>query len=225
MRWLKWLLGNREWYLLSTDYLTDSKASKHRQLVDLAVGALKKSGRVLLVCHFDQSLESLAEVLVERNQPAQLHTTPFDEHRMNEIFDTHHSGNIEVIQSHLLIHGLNSTAMQPTRKPDLPPVTILVAERHPQLEFDQAVLDFAEQLVRKPRIQYLLSMDDFMAAHVVGRAAREIFEDLRVLNDGPIASSMVCRRFARFQRRIAHEGWNVENPQSELEWFEKYPAE
>ncbi len=100
-------------------------------------------------------------------------------------------------------------------------VEIIVAERHPLLEQDDALIEFARQCGCRFRITHHLSLDDPLLQAFAGDWIRSVLERLGMKEDEPIQSRIVSRRVRTAQAKITRGGADESVVESAEAWFER----
>lgn len=97
---------------------------------------------------------------------------------------------------------------------------ILVAERHPLASHDNDVMQFAEELLCKCQIAFHMSLEDPLMKLFAGEWVENLLRQLGMAEDEVIESSMVSRRVTAAQKKIAEKSFGDSDAQSAAEWFE-----
>lgn len=100
-------------------------------------------------------------------------------------------------------------------------VEMIVAERHPLLEQDDALIQFARQCACRFRITHHLSLDDPLLQVFAGDWVRSVLERLGMKEDEAIQSRMVSRRVREAQKKITQNVVEKSVPESAEAWFER----
>ena len=100
-------------------------------------------------------------------------------------------------------------------------VEMIVAERHPLLEQDDALVEFARHCACRFRVTHHLSLDDPLLQVFAGDWVRSILERLGMTEDEPIQSHMVSRRVREAQKKIAQNVVGEPVVESAKAWFER----
>jgi hypothetical protein len=170
---------------------------------------------ILAVAHFPGTLSRL------RSEVAQCNVAHRDQDRRLSPADFRRAakgGNPGPI---ILAHA---GALMPDEFPgpldgDLPPVSILVAERHFLRSHDQRVVDFARSLGRRCRLSFHMSLQDPLMRIVVEERVRQTLRKLGMTGSEPIESAMVARRIKPAQAKLAKRIMRERKASSAEEWL------
>jgi hypothetical protein len=103
---------------------------------------------------------------------------------------------------------------------DLPPVSIVVAERHFLRSHDERVVDFARSLGRRCRLSFHLSLEDPLMRIFVGEWVGQMLRNLGMTDSQPIESAMVGRRIKAAQAKLAERVVAEHKANSAEEWLQ-----
>lgn len=99
-------------------------------------------------------------------------------------------------------------------------IDLIVAERHPLLSADDAIMQFAEEIPCNCRLAYHLSLEDPLLKLFVTGFVHRILESLGMKEDEPIESSMVSRRVKAAQQTIESTATGNSKATTAVEWLE-----
>lgn len=100
-------------------------------------------------------------------------------------------------------------------------IDLIVAERHPLLEVDETLMQFAEELTCKCRVAHHLSLDDPLIDMFAGEWVQGMLKKLGMKEDEAIESNMVSRSIKDAQKKIAAQAVGNSEADSAAEWLEK----
>jgi preprotein translocase subunit SecA len=174
---------------------------------------LLTSGHILVVAHFSLTLDRLRSEfakrsLVYRNQEDRM--SPSDIH----------DGNGETPASVTLVQAQNLVpdAFSKSLIAALPPLLILVAERHFLRSYDDKVVEFARSLARRCRLSFHFSLDDPLMQIFAGEWVKRILTGLGMTDAKPIESSAVSRRIKTAQKKLQKQVVDERKADSAEEW-------
>jgi len=98
-------------------------------------------------------------------------------------------------------------------------VEMIVAERHPLLEHDDALVEFARQCGCRFHIVHHLSLDDPLLKIFAGEWVRSVLQQLGMKEDEAIRSRMVSRRIREAQQKITRDAGRELVVESAEAWF------
>jgi len=102
---------------------------------------------------------------------------------------------------------------------ELPPFSIMVAERHFLRSYDDRIVDFARSLGRRCQVSFHLSLrDPLLQIFAKGEWVEQMLRGLGMTDTKPIESVMVARRLARAQAKLAKQVISERNASSAEEW-------
>lgn len=100
-------------------------------------------------------------------------------------------------------------------------VEMIVAERHPLLERDEALIEFARQCRCRFRVVHHLSLEDALMKVFAGEWVQNLLKKLGASEYEPIHSHMVARRIRDAQKKISRRAKGDAAASSAEEWMEK----
>lgn len=99
-------------------------------------------------------------------------------------------------------------------------VDLIVAEKHPLLSADIAVMEFAKQIPCYCRLTYHLSLEDRLLKTFSSASVKRVLDSLGVKDNEAIRSNMVTRRVKAAQQRIEASATGNSTASSATEWLE-----
>ena len=149
----------------------------------------------MVVAHFEDCLTEIRQLL-EANA--------VDDPRLFAL----RADDLESVKSSLL--GLDDSQL----------VEMIVAERHPLVERDGELVEFARQCGCRSRISHHLSLEDPLLKIFAGEWTRNILEKLGMTEDEPIQSRMASRRIRQAQEKVTRNANGELVVKSANAWFE-----
>lgn len=217
-----WIFGKPKNYKDLPAKITTNRQRKFELLAEDCKDWLTKADRVFVVCHFDESLESVKEVF--ENSGVRFDSVEFE---LNDD-GLQRLVSAPAFESVILIHSrylnLTQSSVDAELISDENVAAILVAEISPVQSQDLAVYRLAENLRYRCQIGYFASFQDFLASVVIGPWVKRMLEMMGFKDDEIIENRMIDRRFKEAQRRVQLQP-PKDNPYSEQAWFEKYPVQ
>jgi len=99
-------------------------------------------------------------------------------------------------------------------------VAMIVVERHPMLDHDQRLLNFAKSLPVKVEFGYYLALDDVVIKSIIDPMTIQILKQLGLDDLELITSNMITRRLETVLRRHATAYQSDVRADSVVEWLE-----
>lgn len=152
------------------------------------------SAVILLIAHFEDTLEQLATIADAD------------------------SGDVPVQAT--LAENLSTDIATRLRIDDSATIDLIVAEKHPLLSADEAILQFAEEIPCRCRLVYHLSLEDPVLKLFATEFVHKILDSLGMTEDEPIESRMVGRRIKAAQQKIESTATGNRPAASATEWLE-----
>ena len=149
---------------------------------------------ILLIAHFDDTLESLKAIADSYSGDVPLQAT------LAENLSTEIAARLSI----------NESAK----------IDLIVAERHPLLSADDAIMQFAEEIPCNCRLSYHLSLEDPLLKMFVSEFVQRILDSLGMKEDEAIESSMISRRVKAAQQKIESTATGNSKAASAAEWLE-----
>jgi hypothetical protein len=199
MGFLDWFKGPKSNVEQAGDFIWLNAPAKAAGMIGSVTETLESSDTatvVLVVAHFDHSLQEMRQLL---------QANAVEDPRLFVL----RADDLETVKDSLL--GLDDSQL----------VEMIVAERHPLLKRDDALLEFAQQCACRFRITHHLSLDDQLLQIFAGDWVRDILERLGMKEDEPIQSRMVSRRVREAQKKIAKNVTDESVLESAEAWFER----
>ena len=199
MGFLDWLKAPRSNVEDLGDFIWVSKAAKGAGVIRAVGESLSRSDAptvVLVVAHFEDCLSELRQVLEASGT------------NDSRVF-VFRADDLPSVKNSLL--GLD----------DLQLVDVIVAERHPLLDCDDALVEFARQCGCRFRISHHVSLDDRLLREFAGDWVRNVLERLGMKEDEPIQSRMVSRRIRDAQAILTRTAIDNSVVESAEAWFER----
>ncbi|MFK7767404.1 MAG: hypothetical protein AB8B55_09305 [Mariniblastus sp.] len=100
-------------------------------------------------------------------------------------------------------------------------IAMIVVERHPNLQYDERIIEFAKSLPFKVEFGYYLSLDDAVVSMIVGESTLTILRQLGLEEHELITSNMVSRRLKIALRRLVDSFTGDAKADSAIEWMEQ----
>jgi hypothetical protein len=100
-------------------------------------------------------------------------------------------------------------------------VDLLVAERHPLPSADAALLQFAEALPCRCRVEYHVALDDPLMLQFGADSIRRVMSKLGSEEDEEISHPLITRSIQRAQSKIEKESIGNHDADSAAEWLER----
>ena len=98
-------------------------------------------------------------------------------------------------------------------------IDLIVAERHPMLSADDAIMQFAEEIPCNCRLTYHLSLEDPLLKMFVTEFVQRILDSLEMTEEEAIQSSMISRRIKAAQQKIESKVLGNATAKSAAEWL------
>ena len=98
-------------------------------------------------------------------------------------------------------------------------IDLIVAERHPMLSADDAIMQFAEEIPCNCRLTYHLSLEDPLLKMFVTEFVQRILDSLEMTEEEAIQSSMISRRIKAAQQKIESTVLGNATAKSAAEWL------
>ena len=95
---------------------------------------------------------------------------------------------------------------------------ILILEHHPRRSKDQALLDFAEQLVCKPEVRFYFSLDDPLLLHF-NTSIQSLFRKMGIDEAEHLSHSLITMSIANAQEKIESRVKQDLQAESIEDWF------
>ena len=99
-------------------------------------------------------------------------------------------------------------------------INLIVAERHPLLSADDAIMQFAEEISCNCRLWYHLSLEDPLLKMFASEFVQRILDSLGMTEDEPIESNMISRRVKAAQQKLESTATGNDKASSAAEWLE-----
>ncbi|MGB4739592.1 MAG: hypothetical protein WBH50_15460 [Fuerstiella sp.] len=99
-------------------------------------------------------------------------------------------------------------------------INLIVAERHPLLSADDAIMQFAEEIPCNCRLWYHLSLEDPLLKMFASEFVQRILDSLGMTEDEPIESNMISRRVKAAQQKLESTATGNDKASSAAEWLE-----
>lgn len=199
MGFLDWLKAPRSNVEDLGDFIWVSKAAKGAGVIRAVGESLSRSDAptvVLVVAHFEDCLSELRQLL---------EASGINDSRVF-VF---RADDLPSVKNSLL--GLD----------DLQLVDVIVAERHPLLDCDDALVEFARQCGYRFRISHHLSLEDPLMKVFGGDWVRTVLMRLGMKDDEAITSPIVSRRVRAAQVKMAQNVVDASVVKSAEAWFER----
>lgn len=152
------------------------------------------SAVILLIAHFEDTLEQLAAIADGYSGDVPLQAT------LAESLSTDIAARLQIDESAT--------------------IDLIVAERHPLFSADDAITQFAEEIPCNCRLAYHLSLEDPLLKLFVTEFVQRILDSLGMKEDEPIESRMVSRRVKAAQQKIESTATGNSRATSATEWLE-----
>jgi hypothetical protein len=172
MGFLDWFMGPKSNVEQAGDFIWLNAPAKAAGMIGSVTETLASSDTatvVLVVAHFDHSLRETRQLL---------QANAAGDPRLFVL----RADDLESVKDSLL--SLDDSQL----------VEMIVAERHPLLKRDDALVEFAQQCACRFRITHHLSLDDQLLQIFAGDWVRSVLERLGMKENEPIQSHMVSRR-------------------------------
>ena len=199
MGFLNWLKGSNSNVEELDDLIWISAAAKWAGVTESIAEALAASDApmvVLVVAHFDDCLADVRNWLT---------ANAIDDPRVFAL----RADDVESAKGSLL--ELDDSHL----------VEMIVAERHPLLERDDYLVEFARQCGCRFRVTHHLALDDPLLQVIAGDWVRDVLEEMGLTEDEPIQSRMVSRRMRAAQKKITRNAGNKQVVDSASSWFKQ----
>ena len=197
--------------------------SRQRKLEFLAREAsdlLSDSGRLFLVCHFDETLEAARNQLEKEEVPFDEIQFSLDETAFRRLLDAPCLGRVILVQSRYLdLPDLEDAARWNSNEGD---AAVLVAEKSPMPVQNRSVVRLAEHLACQCKVRTYVSMDDFLSSVVLGPWVRTLLESMEFGPQDLIENRMIERRIQQAADKIqfsppednefSEQSWLIANP-------------
>ena len=99
-------------------------------------------------------------------------------------------------------------------------INLIVAERHPLLSADDAIMQFTEEIPCNCRLWYHLSLEDPLLKMFASEFVQRILDSLGMTEDEPIESNMISRRVKAAQQKLESTATGNDKASSAAEWLE-----
>lgn len=152
------------------------------------------SDAVLLIAHFDDTLDRLNSIAAEYGG-----STPV-------------TATLAQRLSVDIAAGLN---LDETARIDF-----IVAERHPLTSVDDQLMEFAEELPCRCRMTHHLSLEDPLLMMFFDEPVKRILKSMGMTEDESIESGMVSRRIRAAQKKLDAMAFSNTDAHSAAEWME-----
>jgi len=152
------------------------------------------SSAVLLIAHFDDTLERLLDIV------------------------NGFQGKTSV--QAILVDDLSSDFVNRLNINESDKIDLIVAERHPLPAEDKKVIQFAESLPCRCRLSYHLSMEDPVLKAFAGDHVKNILKMIGMMPNEAISSTLVSRRIKAALKKIEAKSFDNSAARSAAEWLE-----
>lgn len=152
------------------------------------------SGVILLIAHFEGTLERLTAIADAYAGDVPLQAT------LAENLSTDIAARLSIDESAT--------------------IDLIVAERHPLLSADDAIMQFADEIPCNCQLAYHLSLEDPLLKLFVTDFVQRILDSLGMKEDEPIESNMISRRIKAAQQKIGSTATGNAKAASAAEWLE-----
>lgn len=191
---LRWLFRRDRRLEPEADTVAVDGAGKLAAIAATAAAA-REHGLVVLLAHFPATLRQLTEV--GRGLGAE---APASASSLAAALARPRAGQVILA----LARDLPTLAVEPTPG-TTPEITVLVAERHPVRERDQAITSALAPLPFASSLRFFLALDDPLLARFVSPGLEPMLAALGLGPGETITSPLVDRSIARAQQRIARQ--------------------
>lgn len=196
---LDWLTGGKSGVEVVVDFIWLTKAAKGSGIVR-SVREILAAGDaptvVLVIVHFEDCLADMRQLLGSHG---------IDDSRVFVL----RADDLQSVKNSLT--GLDKSSR----------VAVIVAERHPLLERDNAPVEFARECGCRFRIEHHLSLEDPLLKKFAGEWTKNVLERLGMTEDEAIQSRMVTRRVRTAQKKITQGLGRELEAESAEAWFER----
>ena len=203
------------------DKIWATKELKLRGIGEEISRALAQNDPVLVVGHFEKTMEELKAVLDAKNLRYRVAQTDLDLSHLDQ-----GETRLTLLSSENISGSTSADHPLPGRDdPQGKKIDIVVVEHYPLPERDQAVLSFAQRLPLASTVCFHVSLDEpllslFGIESVVGLLKRLGWDETR-----SVSHPMITAAIASVQKRIKKSAFGDQRVQSMEEWFSyNYPS-
>lgn len=216
MGWPDWLLPRRRRSVRTEpDLIWLSSEARWRGVVDDVCHRLRDGAHLVVAAHFPDALDIAARRLEAEEVPFRLWHPPESAAEARRELESNPD------EACLTLAELLPRDLSPYDTASDTSLTLIAVERHPLLEMDRALVEFAHAWAGPARIRYHLALDDALLQRFAGPQVKELLERLGLEPHETVQNHLVGRRVAHAQRRIESTATSREPAQSAAEWLEK----
>jgi hypothetical protein len=198
MGFFDFLFGSRQAKRLDVqqDRIWMSQLAKFAGIArELSDRSASGSAAILLVAHFDETLEQLEPLAVA------------------------YKGDTSVTAT--LAEKLATDVAARLRLDETETIDLIVGERHPLPEVDARPYEFAAGLPCRCRLTHHLALDEPILKLFAGEGMRQMLSALGMSMSASIESPLVSRSVQKAQKKIASQATGNSAARSAAEWMEK----
>lgn len=210
---LSWLFGKPK-FDLNPDRLFLTRSAMLGDFARRSRAAVQSHDRVLLVAHFEESLQAVAKQLKAERVPFRQETDVFRSHAVHSKI----SADTPML---VLAEQLTADANAIDSHDKSLRVAVLIAERHPLRRHDEQIEQFAAALSATASLTYFGSLDGAVYRRFAGAWVSGVLKNLGMKPDEAIESQMLSRRLMAAQRDIESKMFSDAPAHSAEEWCER----
>lgn len=233
LNWLKVKQRFRNWMKIRGDYdrYPDSYALTQQAAEKLLIDAIRfrqtLDRAIVLITHFPATFERIQQLLEDNRLAPEIAPLKFGPDFLIGLLESSAQGAPPVLLA--LAQTFDDSSLdrpRPARR-DLK-VSFMVLERHPSLEADRRIDQFARIWPFAVRLGYLLSLQDPVIQYCIHPTAIEVLKQLGLRDQQLVTSEMISRRLEKVLQRINLPANQISpgRPLAEdtaLEWLKQLP--
>ena len=210
---LDWLTGQPKFNRFE-DSFAMTRANLWAKL-QIAIAQQQNEGRrVWIVTHFADTFVEIQNLLADWQVEYQICE---QEIRPQSAFESTRDQNGSVLL--ILSDLITLTDAAPATFDDSVAIAIIAVERHPLVENDQKLEEFAKRLSCPVRFGYYLAIDDVVVSRAVSETTIQILRQLGMKDHELITSNMITRRLEKVLTKERKQFTKNQRADSAEEWY------
>ncbi len=198
------------------DAFTLTVSRKYRTMCQWVVDLTRRGHRVIVLCHFQSTFLEIQTVLDEAGLEHEvLATRVSEEHLLRQL---RASPPELMLTMAPMLESAGPVVSDPRNSG--PPLAIIVTERHPWPIHDRRLEQFSRNLNTDVALGYLLSFEDPVIRHFLGKNFIELMQQLGLRDHDLISSAMTHKALRRALRRATANVTDEIAAESPSRWLE-----
>ena len=202
----------------SVDKVWATKRLKYNGICDDIVKKVNEVFYVLLIVHFEKTLEELRKVVDQQEIRYEVFKTSWDISNFNMHRLKREKKKYAVLLSDILPELMRYDRLSRQTDTKGKKIHIIVAEHYPIPKRDKNILSYAAQLSQFTTISFHSALDEPLMA-LFGQSTIDLLKKLGWNETMPMAHSMITKAINEAQRKIREQSIGDQRVHSQEEWF------